>query len=164
MSLTDQISSEIIRRRQFRHLILFLNYYEKLEIICSLHKKRSKGLTIKNQAIAMIVRLSKPSPKETALINHKTATKLLKKAKRIKRLLNIASNNYNIFDAFPDLEPELFSAKKINVINFERWIRLIETGNLISVDEGCQLYEDYKASEKEKRKLNLDKIYKTNTK
>jgi hypothetical protein len=159
MSLKDQITSEIIRRRRFRYLILFLTYYEKLEIFCSIHRERGKGSTIKNQAIKMIVKSSKPSQQDTAKIKHTTVTTLLNKATRIKRLLNIALDNYNIFDAFPDLEPEFFSTKKLNVINYERWLKLVETGNLISFDEGSQLYKNYKASAKEERKLNLDKIH-----
>jgi hypothetical protein len=42
LSLHDQISNEIIRRCQFRHIILFLDYYEKLEVYCNLHKERKK--------------------------------------------------------------------------------------------------------------------------
>lgn len=157
MSLKDQITNEIIRRRRFHYLLLFLTYYEKLEIFCSIYKEREKGSTIKNQAIKMIVKSSKPSSEDTAKIKHETITKLLNKAKRIKRLLNIANDNYNIFDAFPDLKPEFFS--EFTVINYERWLKLVETGDLISIDEGSQLYKNSKASAKKERKLNLDKIF-----
>ena len=80
----------------------------------------------------MIVKSSKLSSEDTAKIKHETITKLLNKAKRIKRLLNIANDNYNIFDAFLDLKPEFFS--ELTIINYERWLKLVETGDLISID------------------------------
>lgn len=43
--------------QQFHHIILFLEYYVKLEIYCNLNKGRKKSQTIKDQAMWMIVRI-----------------------------------------------------------------------------------------------------------
>lgn len=107
----------------------------------------------------MIMRLSKLSPDVPPRIKNSTISTLLNRAVRVRRLLKIASGNYNIIDAFPDLEPYFFSAKKIGVINFERWLKLVETGQLISFEQGDKLYRDFKAEAKEKRKEDLNKIY-----
>jgi len=157
-SLNDQANSEVIRRRQFRHLVLFLNYYEKLEVFCNLNKQRKKGRTVKNQAIGMIIRLSKRSEAEPPRMKHTTISTILNRGSRVRKLLKIASDNYNIIDAFPDLEPSLFSATKISVVNYERWLKLVEIGQLISFKDGAQLYEDFKTEAKEKRRDNLNKF------
>ena len=159
LSLKDQISNEIIRRRQFRHLVLLYDYYEKLEVYCNLYKERERGQTIKSQAIKMIVKSSKSSSQEAPRIKNSTISTILNKASRIKRLLGMASNNFNIIDGFPDLEPYMFSAKRLSVINFERWLELIRTNNLVSFKEGEQLYKDFKAETKRKRNEKLNRIY-----
>ena len=158
-SLKDQLSNEIIRRRQFRHLVLFYEYYEKLTVYCNLFQERAKGRTIKTQAIEMIVRSSKPSSNEPPQISSATISTILNKAFRIKRLLKIASNNYNIIDAFPDLKPYLFIAKKMGVVNFERWLELVRTGTLITFKEGEQKYERSKAEIKRERDNILRSVY-----
>ena len=158
-SLKDQLSNEIIRRRQFRHLVLFYEYYEKLTVYCNLFQERTKGRTIKTQAIEMIVRSSKPSSNEPPQISSATISTILNKAFRIKRLLKIASNNYNIIDAFPDLKPYLFTAKKMGMVNFERWLELVRTGTLITFKEGEQKYERSKAEIKRERANILKSVY-----
>src|SRR6266542_1495918 len=112
MSLKDQLSNKIIRRRNFRHHVLFHDYYEKLSIYCNLFKIRPKGRTIKSQAIEMIVQSSKLTSQDLSRITNAAISTVLNKAFRIKRLLAIASNNYNIVDAFPDLGSYFFTAKK----------------------------------------------------
>ena len=46
-TIKDQIKTEILRRYQFKKLILLLEYYEKLEAYCNLNLKQVKGDTIK---------------------------------------------------------------------------------------------------------------------
>src|ERR1700722_1165708 len=60
-TIEDQIKTEVLRRFQFKKLILLLEYYEKLEAYCNLNLKRAKGDTIKAQASKMIIKSSKPS-------------------------------------------------------------------------------------------------------
>jgi hypothetical protein len=107
----------------------------------------------------MIVKSSKPSRLEPPRIKNSTISTILNKAVRVRRLLKIASNNFNIIDAFPDLDSYLFTAKKIGVVNFERWLELVRTNELVSFEEGRQMYNDLKAEMKRKRTENLKKIY-----
>ncbi|PKY57681.1 hypothetical protein RhiirA4_510525 [Rhizophagus irregularis] len=158
-SLKDQLSNEIIRRREFRHHVLFYDYYEKLSVYCNLFKERPKGKTIKSQAIEMIVRSSKPSSQDPPRITSAAISTVLNKAFRIKRLLAIASDNYNIINAFPDLGSYLFTAKKMGVINFERWLELVKTGKLITFKEGKQKYERSKAIINRERAEILRNVY-----
>jgi hypothetical protein len=58
-------------------------------------------------------------------------------------------------DSFPDLQPAFFTATKLNVVNFERWLKLVKTGELISAEEGRKLYNEYKESAKKIRLENL---------
>jgi len=99
----------------------------------------------------MIVKLSKPSKQDPPRIKNTTISTILNKALRIKRLLEIASGNYNIIDTFPDLDPYLFTAKKMGVVNFERWLKLVKTGNTITFEEGRQLYENFKVEIRRQR-------------
>ena len=107
----------------------------------------------------MIIKSSKLSKQEPPRIKNTTISTILNKALRIKRLLEIASGNYNIIDAFPDLDPNLFMAKKMGVVNFERWLELVKTGNTITFEEGKQLYENFKVEIKKQRAEKLKKIY-----
>ena len=152
MSLKDQLSNKIIRQQNFRHHVLFYDYYEKLSIYCNLFKVRPKGRTIKSQVIEMIVRSSKPTSQD--LTNAAIST-VLNKAFRIKRLLAIASNNYNIVDVFLDLGSYFFTAKKMGVVNFERWLELVRTGELITFKEGKQKHKISKDIINRKRTLRF---------
>lgn len=54
---------------------------------------------------------------------------------RIERLLKLSNNNLSILDAIPDLHATFFTKTDMNVINFEIWLKLIETNTVISVAE-----------------------------
>lgn len=155
-TVKDQIQSELLRRGQFNNLILLLKYYEKLEVFCNLHLLRGKGKTVKAQAIKMIVKSSKPSKENPPQIKSREITVVLSQAARMRRLLDLAKNNYNIFYAFPDLHPQFFLPKKLNVVNFERWLKLVETGKLPSAEIGEKLYNEYKVEIKKRRLENLN--------
>jgi hypothetical protein len=161
LSLKDQVSTEILRRRQFRHLILFLEYYERLEIYCSINHERNKGETIKSQVITMIEKSSKLPDQKAPRLKATTISTILNKAQRAKRLLEMSLDNYNIVYAFPDLDPYLFTAKKIGVVNFERWLELVRTNQLVSYQDGKRLYKIFKDEAKRKRIEKLNKIYNT---
>lgn len=72
-------------------------------------------------------------------------------------MLDLAKNNYNIIDAFPDLQITFFTGTGLSAINFERLLKLVEKNNLISVKEGKSLYNKYKAESKKIRSENLSK-------
>ncbi|PKY35746.1 hypothetical protein RhiirB3_457047, partial [Rhizophagus irregularis] len=161
LSLKDQVSTEILRRWQFQHLILFLEYYERLEIYCSINYERNKGETIKSQVITMIEKSSKLPDQIAPRLKATTISTILNKAVRAKRLLEMASDNYNIVYAFSDLDPYLFTAKKIGVVNFERWLELVRTNQLVSHLDRKRLYKAFKDEAKRKRIEKLNKIYNT---
>src|ERR1700722_10447073 len=150
-TIEDQIKTEVLRRFQFKKLILLLEYYEKLEAYCNLNLKRAKGDTIKAQAFKIIVKSSKPSEDQPPRIKGNELTVMTGQALRMRRLLNVVSKNYNIFYAFPDLEPQFFLPKKLSVVNYERWLKLVETGELPSVEKGKQLHNEYKEMIKKMR-------------
>ena len=111
---------------------------------------------MKTQAIKMIVRSSKPSKDKPPHIKNREMTVVLSQAARIRRLLNLAKNDYNIFYAFPDLHSQFFLSKKLNVVNYKRWLKLVETGVLLSVETGKKLYNEYKEEIKKRRLENLN--------
>jgi hypothetical protein len=154
-SLRNQVVTEMIRRLQFRHLLAILESYEMLQIYCNLSQERKKGITVKSQAIKLIVRHSKPGYDQAPRIYAKTISKLIKGALRIKRLLELAGNNFNVIDAFPDLQVSFFIGTGLNAVNFERWIKLVEKNVVISAKEGRRLYDEYKATAKKMRSKNL---------
>jgi len=154
-TIEDQIKTEVLRRFQFKKLILLLEYYEKLEAYCNLNLKRAKGDTIKAQASKMIIKSSKPSEDQPPRIKVNELTVMTGQALRMRRLLNVASKNYNIFYAFPDLQPQFFLPKKLSVVNYERWLKLVETGELPSVEKGKQLHNEYKERIK---KIRMEKF------
>jgi len=152
-SIKDRVQSEMLRRNQFKSLISLLEYYEKLEIFCNLHLVRAKGDTIKSQATKAIVKSASSSGLQ---LNGREVTVILSQAARIRRLLSEASNNYNVLYTFPDLNPNFFLPKKLTVVNFERWLKLVKTGELPSVGEGKKLYKDYKEEAKQLRQQILN--------
>lgn len=77
-TLRDQVVSEIIRRLQFRHLLRILECYEMLQIYCNLNQERQKGITVKAQAIKLIVLNSKPAKGQAPRIFSQTISKLIK--------------------------------------------------------------------------------------
>lgn len=76
---------------------------------------------------------------------------------RVRRLLNLAENNYCIIDAFPDLDVNLFIGTRLSAINFERWLKLIKSGCLVNAIEGKRLYTEHKGSDKVLRSKQLKK-------
>ena len=103
---------------------------------------------MKTQAIKMIVRSSKLSKDKPPHIKNREMTAVLSQVARIRQLLNLAKNDYNIFYEFSDLHPQFFLSKKLNIVNYERWLKLVKTGVLPSVETGKKLYNEYKERSK----------------
>lgn len=144
-------------RKQFR------DNYEKLQIYCMHPQIRKKGITAKTQAIRWIVKSSKPAKDEPLMLKASMVSKLIKGAVRIKRLLEISNNNYyNILDTFPDLKIEFFTTTSMSAINYERWLKLVQSDKIISFEEGKILYEEHKASSKKKRMEQFNKLKNSN--
>ena len=120
LSIEEYMSTEIMRRHQFQYYLLILECYEKLQTFCYNNSQRKKSITIKSQAIKMIV------DSAGEILKKQTLSKLIRGGSRIRSLLEISNNNFNILDAFPDLQPNFFTSTSMNVINFERWLILVK--------------------------------------
>jgi hypothetical protein len=156
--LENHVCTEILRRRQFRDILLINDHYEKLQIYCMRSKERTKGITAKSQAIQWIIRSSKPAKNEPPMIKAPRISKLIRGALRIKRLLELSNNNYNILYTFPDLKIDFFITTSMSVVNYERWLRLVESGIIISLEEGKKLYEEHKILSKERKRSELSYV------
>lgn len=158
--IQSYINCEIQRRSRLRFCVDILLLQRRIEIYCCLFKERKKGQTVKSQSIKKIVMYSKPTHTSVPKIKTNDITRLLRAARRIERLLSISNNNWLILDAFPNLTVDFFKSTSINVSNYERWIKYVETGELVTEEEGKKLYEKYKYEQDHKREEYLQIIYK----
>ena len=154
-SLKSQMFAEVMRRSQFCYLLSILDCFERLQAYCNLSQSRGKGVTVKTQAIKIIVKQSKESPNEAPKLLNSTVSQMIKGAVRVRRLLNLAGNDFGIIDAFPDLSVNLFTGTRLNTTNFERWLKIVENGHLISEVEGRRLYDEHKDEDRVARTKKL---------
>ncbi|GBC11831.2 hypothetical protein GLOIN_2v1790432 [Rhizophagus irregularis DAOM 181602=DAOM 197198] len=119
-SLEQEVQADYIRRDQFHYCLKILQHFRTLETYFKIYHERNKGQTIKTNVIRSIIK----SGGNGQLTGSKLKL-IIQRAKRIERLLNLANNNYNIFDAFPDLNTTFFSANRMNTYNYERWLILV---------------------------------------
>jgi hypothetical protein len=157
--LKDCIMEEVSRRSRLRYYVSILNIYRKIEIYCSLHELRKKGETIKNQAMKKIIKHSKPSRDSPPKFFFDDFKNIIRASKRIERLIAISANNWGIVDAFPNLDVDFFKSTSISVGNYERFLKLVETGQLISIEDGNQLYNNFKIEQNRQRKIYIQNIY-----
>ncbi|EXX68018.1 hypothetical protein RirG_108930 [Rhizophagus irregularis DAOM 197198w] len=155
-SLEQEVQADYMRRDQFRYCLKILQHFRTLETYFKIYHERNKGQTIKTNVIRSIIKSGGNGHLE--LTGNKLKL-IIQRAKRIERLLNLANNNYNIFDAFPDLNITFFSANRMNTYNYERWLILVQTNNLVSADEGRRLYKEYKEKCKKERYEYLRNLY-----
>jgi hypothetical protein len=153
--LEEHIGTEIRRRRKFRGYVNFLMTYRKIEIYCDLYKVRVKGETIKNQANKKIIECSYSKNFTTRDISN-----IVKTGKRIDGLINISNREWGIIDAFPNLEINFFKST-ISTAAYEVWLKLIETGHMITEEEGQAIHSHKKNEEYQQRKANFLRIYKS---
>ncbi|CAB4487241.1 unnamed protein product [Rhizophagus irregularis] len=151
--LQEYIEAEINRRNGFRNYLNFLKIYKKIEIFCNIYKIRLKGQTIKNQTNTKIVDYSEQKIKLTTL------TITLRAAKRIDRLLSLSNKNFLIVDIFPNLDVAFFKSSSINVAAYEYWLKIIETGEIISEEQGYEIYQQKKKEENSLRENILKQVY-----
>jgi len=157
--IQSYINCEIQRRSRLRFCVDILLLQKRIEIYCCLFRNRKKGQTVKSQSIKKIVMYSKPTRTSVPKIKTNDITRLLRAARRIERLLSISNNNWLILDAFPNLTVDFFKSTSINVSNYERWIKFVETGELVTEKEGKKLYKKYKYEQDCKREEYLQNIY-----
>lgn len=147
------IEEEANRRRLFRSYIDILLIQRKIEIYCGLYKSRNKGETIKNQSSHKIIKYC-----DNVKITTNELKNILRAAKRIENLLKVADYNWSIIDAFPNVKVNFFRST-INVHDYEIWLKIVETGKTISIEEGKSMFLLKKQQEIKSRKDELSKIY-----
>ena len=75
---------------------------------------------------------------------------MLQRAPRIYQLLEITDHDWHFLDIFDELSPCFFKSVIKSAVNFEIWINLVRTGNIISYEEGLTL------GNKEKRRIKIE--------
>jgi hypothetical protein len=146
------IEVEIKRRKIFRSYVNFLFLYRKIEIYCNLYKSRVKGETIKNQTNNKIIEYS-------SKIKQNDINTIIREAKRVEQLLKLSDNNFVIIDIFPHLEVNFFKSTSINVAAYECWLKIVESGNIISEEEAQRIYSEKKSEEHKRRENILKEVY-----
>jgi hypothetical protein len=147
------VEEEVKRRKQFRSYIDILSIQRRIEIYCSLYKSRNKGETIKNQITSKILKYS-----NNIDITAKELKSILRAAKRIESLLKVANDNWSIIDAFPNVKVNFFRST-ISVHDYEIWLKIVETGQVITEGEGKLFYLLKKQQGIKSRKDKLLNIY-----
>lgn len=147
------VEEEVKRRKQFRSYIDILSIQRRIEIYCSLYKSRNKGETIKNQTTSKILKYS-----NNIDITAKELKSILRAAKRIESLLKVANDNWSIIDAFPNVKVNFFRST-ISVHDYEIWLKIVETGQVITEGEGKLFYLLKKQQGIKSRKDKLLNIY-----
>ncbi|CAB4425662.1 unnamed protein product [Rhizophagus irregularis] len=66
---------------------------------------------------------------------------MLQRAPRIYRLLEVAGYDWRLLDCFEELSVCFFKSGVKSAINFEIWINLVRTGELISYEEELKTQE-----------------------
>ena len=153
--IKEHVEVEIKRRKNFRSYIDFLRLYRKIEVYCNLYKVRTKGETIKNQTNNKIIEYSSQKIRQNDITN------IIRAARRIEHLINLSNNNYSIVDTFPNLNVGFFKSTSINVVAYECWLKIVESEEMISEEEGQQIYSEKKKREFKQKENNLIEVYKS---
>ncbi|GBB90785.1 hypothetical protein RclHR1_17870002 [Rhizophagus clarus] len=135
----DTISQEVVRRRQLRFLVSMVRSYRTLELFCAL-KPRKQGQTIKSQVTKKILKES------NGRLDEKDLTLYLQRGFRIERVLNSIGVKWNILDAIDNLTPCFFTSTINGCQNFEIWLEIILSNEVISYNEAEIRYKQFKAT------------------
>uniref|UniRef100_U9T348 Uncharacterized protein n=1 Tax=Rhizophagus irregularis (strain DAOM 181602 / DAOM 197198 / MUCL 43194) TaxID=747089 RepID=U9T348_RHIID len=84
----------------------------------------------------------------------------IKTGKRIEKLISLSNREWGIIDAFPNLDINFFKSTTSNAA-YEVWLKLIETGLIMTKEEGQTIYNYKKIEENYLREYKLQRIYKS---
>ncbi|GBC17780.2 hypothetical protein GLOIN_2v1824718 [Rhizophagus irregularis DAOM 181602=DAOM 197198] len=130
-------------------------YYSEEEEEKVKKKTRARGETIKNQTNKKIIEYSSSSKFKTQDISI-----FIKTGKRIEKLISLSNREWGIIDAFPNLDINFFKSTTSNAA-YEVWLKLIETGLIMTKEEGQTIYNYKKIEENYLREYKLQRIYKS---
>ncbi|CAB4445423.1 unnamed protein product [Rhizophagus irregularis] len=137
--IKDSISQEVARRYQLRFLVSMVQSYRTLELLCAL-KPHKQGQTIKSQVTKKILKRS------DGRLNEKDLTLNLQRGFRIERVLNAIGTKWNVLDAIDTLTPCFFTSTINRCTNFEIWLEIVVSNEIISYNEADNRYKQFKMS------------------
>ena len=116
-----------------------------------LYKVRTKGETIKNQTNNKIIEYSSQQIKQNDITN------IIKAVRRIEYLIKLSKNNYSIIDTFSSLNVSFFKSITISVAAYKCWLKIVESEEMISGEEGQQIYLEKRKKNANKGKITLER-------
>jgi len=146
----EQGNKEMARRRELRFHVEFFKSYIQLQAFCEINLNRKQSETTKSQAKILISHFY-------PLISLPNMELMLQRAPRIYRLLEVANFDWRLLDCFEELSACFFKSGVKSAINFEIWINLVRTGELISYDEELKTQE--RNRENKRIKIEIIKEY-----
>lgn len=149
--LKEQISKELSRRKELRFHVEMYKSYILLQAFCSLNLSRSRGETAKSQAKTYVT-------KHFPQISLENMSLMLQRAPRIYRLLLLSNGDWRLIDPFEELTSCFFKSSMKSGANFELWLNLVKTGQIVNYEEGNSMYEEGKKYMKE-AKFDIIKTY-----
>ena len=151
MEVTEQISKEVSRRRELRIHVEMFKAYTRLQAFCGLNLSRGAGETTRSQAKTLVIRYYPH-------ISVQNMSLMMQRAPRIYRLFLLSNGDWRFLDSFEELTSSFFKSSMKSAANFEIWLNLVKTGQLVDYQEGQRMRESGKQSVKE-AKLHIIKDY-----
>ena len=149
--VNEQINREMSRRKEMRLHVEMFKAYTRLQAFCALNLSREQGETTRSQAKAIII-------KYFPQISLPNMGLMLQRAPRIYRLLLLTNGDWRLIDSFEELSSCFFKSSMKSAANFEIWLNLVKTGQMVNYQEGQKLRE--RGNEEMKQaKLDIIKSY-----
>jgi hypothetical protein len=149
--INKQINKEMSRRKELRFHVELFKAYIRLQAFCLSNLSRSQGENTKTQAKTLVTRYFPH-------ISSSNISLMLQRAPRIYRLLLLTDEDWRLIDSFEELSSSFFKSVMKSASNFEIWINLMKTGEMIDYKEGSIMREQGK-NEMKLAKLNIIKSY-----
>ncbi|GBB99115.1 hypothetical protein RclHR1_34170001 [Rhizophagus clarus] len=118
---------------------------------CSSNLSRSQGENTRTQAKTLVTRYF-------PYISSSNMSLMLQRVPRIYRLLLLTDKDWCLIDSFEELSSSFFKSAMKSASNFDIWINLVKTGNMVDYEEGSIMHEQSK-NEMKLAKLNIIKSY-----
>ena len=149
--VNEQVNREMSRRKEMRLHVEMFKAYTRLQAFCALNLSREQGEMTRSQAKAIII-------KYFPQISLPNMGLMLQRAPRIYRLLLLTNGDWRLIDSFEELSLCFFKSSMKSVANFEIWLNLVKTGQMVNYQEGQKMREKGK-EEMKQAKLDIIKSY-----
>ena len=149
--VNEHINREISRRKDLCLHVEMFKAYTQLQAFCALNLSRDQGETTRSQAKAIVIRYFPH-------ISLQNMSLMLQRAPRIYRLLLLSNEDWCLIDSFEKLSSCFFKSSMKSMVNFEIWLNLVKTGQLVDYKEGQLICERGKKDMKQ-AKLDIVKSY-----